>query len=415
MDLECFVSMLDLSRTDLIKIIRGYLLEGFQSKTGIKAELNKLNIHSTYLIFVHRYMVLCCCLAEGSFIKPHVGTSRSKKMFGSLVIVFPTPHEGGALSLRHHGHEWTFDSGQALRLAAVGQPTIDYVAFFSDIEQEVAPVTSGHRVTLTYNLYFDDSGFVSENDVVSGHPVPPQPPNQEGFRGAFKALLEDPEFMADGGTLAFGLRHVYPITVKKNLKHAYNILKGSDAVVYKSMHALGFEPVLYIYYEDEDRDEDKYQDEQCDVFQGTMVDKLIDFGNVYEDNLLNIVRGWEGDGIPVRQDGGEMCDDEDFDDREPVEWVTPLTTYNRQKSAFATLGKSGLEATLNWAYGDVCLIARIGKAGDRLAYPTAAQVKNAFKQKWSERSRHRTQEFRPLGNEDVLSYMRDSFSRHFGP
>jgi hypothetical protein len=83
------------------------------------------------------------------------------------------------------------------------------VAFFSDIEHEVAPVTSGHRITLTYNLYFDGGGDpVSENDVVSEHLIPPQLPNQEGFSEAFKTLLGNPEFMAEGGTLAFGLRHV---------------------------------------------------------------------------------------------------------------------------------------------------------------------------------------------------------------
>ena len=92
-------------------------------------------------------------------------------MFGSLVIVFPTPHEGGALHLRHRGHEWIFDSGQAL--TAKSQSSIGYVAFFSDIEHEVAPVTSGHRITLTYNLFFDDGGPVSANDAVSEHLSPP--------------------------------------------------------------------------------------------------------------------------------------------------------------------------------------------------------------------------------------------------
>jgi hypothetical protein len=53
MDKECFASMLDPFDTDLIKIIRGYLLEVFQSTTGIKAELYKLNVYSKYLIFVH--------------------------------------------------------------------------------------------------------------------------------------------------------------------------------------------------------------------------------------------------------------------------------------------------------------------------------------------------------------------------
>ena len=110
-------------------------------------------------------------------------------MFGSLVVVFPTFHEGGALLLRHHGHEWIFDSGQVLAGAANDQPSISYVAFFSDIEREVAPVTSGHRVTLTYNLYFDDGGPVSEKDAISEHLLPLQLPNQEGFHEAFKRYL----------------------------------------------------------------------------------------------------------------------------------------------------------------------------------------------------------------------------------
>ena len=53
MDSECFASMLDPFHTDLIKIIRGYLLEGLNSTTGIKAELYKLNVYGKYLIFVH--------------------------------------------------------------------------------------------------------------------------------------------------------------------------------------------------------------------------------------------------------------------------------------------------------------------------------------------------------------------------
>ena len=46
MDSECFASTLDPLNTDLMKIVRGYLLEGPMSKTGIKAELYKLNIYS---------------------------------------------------------------------------------------------------------------------------------------------------------------------------------------------------------------------------------------------------------------------------------------------------------------------------------------------------------------------------------
>ena len=110
-------------------------------------------------------------------------------MFGSLVVVFPTLHDGGALLLRHRGQEWTFDSGKAL--AAADQPSIGYVAFFSDIEHEVTPVISGHRVTLTYNLYFEDDVDDYANKAVSKRLTLP---NKGAFREAFTALLENPEF-----------------------------------------------------------------------------------------------------------------------------------------------------------------------------------------------------------------------------
>src|SRR6267154_5511342 len=215
-------------------------------------------------------------------------------MFGSLVIVFPTPHEGGALLLRHRGHEWTFDPSQ--ELAAERQPAIGYVAFFSDIEHEVAPVISGHRITLTYNLYFDDDGPLFANDTVSEHLSPPltRASNEDAFCEAFNSLLANPEFLADGGTLGFGLRHVYPI--KNSLKHVYNALKGSDAVVYQSVRAFGFEPVLYLYYS---------KDSSINIVHGAIVDELIDFDETYdEETIFDIVQAKGG--ILVRQDGRNM-------------------------------------------------------------------------------------------------------------
>jgi hypothetical protein len=140
-------------------------------------------------------------------------------MFGSLVLVFPTPHEGGALLLRDYGHEWIVDSGQALASAAEGQLSIGYTAFFSDVEHtEVAPVTSGHRISLTYNLYFEYGGPVFANDAISTprRLTRSQVGNEGTFHEAFTALLENPEFLADGGALAFGLRHIYPI--KEDIK-----------------------------------------------------------------------------------------------------------------------------------------------------------------------------------------------------
>ena len=67
-------------------------------------------------------------------------------MFGSLVCLLPSSHEGGNLLLRHRDREFTFD-GQAL-LQEAPPASIAWVAFFGDVEHEVAFVTSGHRITI---------------------------------------------------------------------------------------------------------------------------------------------------------------------------------------------------------------------------------------------------------------------------
>ena len=278
------------------------------------------------------------------------------------MIVFPTCHEGGALFLRRRGREWILDPGRALAGGYLDPPSIGYVAFLNDTEQEVAPVTSGHRVTLIYNLYFDDGGSpvipVSKKDAVSRHFTSPKPTNQDEFREAFEALLENPEFMADGGTIAFGLRHSYPI--QNGFEPVYDVLKGSDTVVYHGVRALGFEPTLYMYY-----------CKHFDSHEGMIVPKVTDFDSVPEDWDLSVRETIQAiGGILVRQDGGEICYyDDSFSEtqcpaHEPMEWATPLTTYNRMKTLVGP--------------GDACMIVRIGRAGDRLTYPTLAHVIGAY-------------------------------------
>ena len=306
-------------------------------------------------------------------------------MFGSLVIIFPTPHEGGALVLRHRGHEWTFDSGR--ELAAVRElPMIGYVAFFSDVEHEVVPIISGHRVTLTYNLYFDDAeGTVSSSKAAPEHPSLPPVPNENVFRETFQALLENPEFLPDGGTLAFGMRHVYPITHRgrypTSLNLIYGALKGSDAVVYQTARALGFQPVLYMHYKSV---------EYRDHIAGVVIDKVLNSSDrgFYKDMNATSVIVDEG-GIEVYHECGDGSDedgDEDGDEPnlyageydyknsdekvERVEWVTPVKRFNRHLSA---LGMYGNAPSLDMAYADLCMFVRIGKAGERALYSSVSQ------------------------------------------
>jgi hypothetical protein len=266
-------------------------------------------------------------------------------MFGSLVVVFPTPHEGGALLLRHGGQEWTFDSAAVLSVASPS--SIAYTAFFSDIEHEVLPVMSGHRVTLTYNLYFDDDERASAKDLVLELPSVPQEENERSFRLAFKALLENSEFLPDGGTLVFGLQHVYQ--VEDTLEHVYGLLKGSDAIVYQNLRALGFEPVLYFQYERDGR-----EDSGC-----ALIDSVPDFKGAFQ---IEDLMGWFLD------KGGIWFTPDD----PGVTWVTPVMRFNRREDAFMAHGN---EPSLDFVYRDVCLAVRIGEVGKRLAYTTVAQLK----------------------------------------
>jgi hypothetical protein len=280
-------------------------------------------------------------------------------MFGSLVVVFPTPHEGGALLLRHRGQEWTFDSAAVLSVAS--PPSIAYAAFFSDIEHEVLPVTSGHRVTLTYNLYFDGDEHTSAKKLVlePSSESELQEANKEKFSLAFEALLGHPEFLSKGGTLGFGLRHVYQVEDK--LEHVYSLLKGSDAALYQSLRALGFEPVLYLFY-----DSGK---EWCRGHsRAVLIDRVPNFEEAGE----------------IEDPTGELCSLGGLKIsrlKQVVTWVTPPTTFNRRESAYMAHGN---EPILGLMYGDVCLVVRIGKVGERLGYETVAEVRK----KW-ERERER--------------------------
>jgi hypothetical protein len=52
MDSDCFAPMLDPVHSKLLKIIRGYLLEGTQSTKSIRTELYKLNVYGTPMTFI---------------------------------------------------------------------------------------------------------------------------------------------------------------------------------------------------------------------------------------------------------------------------------------------------------------------------------------------------------------------------
>ena len=153
-----------------------------------------------------------------------------------------------------HVHEYTFDAPAIL--ADRPWPSLVYVAFYSDVEHEVLPVRSGHRVTITYNLYY------TRNDVPDGQVegvVAPTPifETETALVRSLQRAFESRWFLPEGGNIVFYLHHKYPITEDQytkdpqaQLQNVASCLKGVDAAAWRAVRALGLEPVLRLLYDD---------------------------------------------------------------------------------------------------------------------------------------------------------------------
>jgi hypothetical protein len=79
----------------------------------------------------------------GQFFRRHRDSEKSEGMLATLVVTLPSAFTGGDLVIEQQGTKVT-DQGSPAELS--------FVAFYSDCEHEVLPVTDGFRITLTYNL-----------------------------------------------------------------------------------------------------------------------------------------------------------------------------------------------------------------------------------------------------------------------
>ncbi|KAI1782134.1 hypothetical protein LXA43DRAFT_977716 [Ganoderma leucocontextum] len=228
-----FMLGFDAERAGLTEVVRSFLFHGTEEEKFVRAELYKLNVYG-----------------KDSFFKPHQDTPRAENMFGSLVVVLPTPHEGGALVLRHNERQWTFESGELLAEPGAAS-RVAFVSFFSDVEHEVLPVRSGHRLTVTYNLYFSPTRAIYSAPSSTGLRVlQPSGANTSTVSSALAALLADPSILPEGGTLGFGLQHQYPLP-SNPLEALQGWLKGSDGALFRACTEQRLTPLLRIVLEEE--------------------------------------------------------------------------------------------------------------------------------------------------------------------
>ena len=223
MDLDAFPTLFDPRNLGILERVSRGLLTRTRGPGITEMELYKLNVYGERRASFRKRGAISHIGAhtgKGVFFKRHQDTPRNESMVGSLVVVLPTQHEGGQLALRQGGKEWTVDFADAF--AAATEPVVGFVAFFGDVEHEVLPVTSGYRVTLTYNLYRKPS-----HPSVSYIPMP----FHERFKKALVEFINDKSTLPEGGYLGCGLVHEYVYTADKPINALMDRHKGADQIL----------------------------------------------------------------------------------------------------------------------------------------------------------------------------------------
>ena len=275
-------------------------------------------------------------------------------MLGSLVIIYPTTHEGGELVLRHKDHEWKFDANSLT--ASQPSPSLAYVAFYSDIEHEVLKVTNGRRVTVTYNLYLVDPTLRPAALAVTPNLKP-----ISNLQVTLQKLLKSSEFLPNGGTLGFGLAHLYPVAFETKLQEMTSYLKGEDAHVYRACRELQLQPSLRMIYDDK----------LTGARYGIMMDKIVR-NPIYDpqDECYSSVLVTELGGVLVNKAEGAPIDrshwaEEGLEDCdcESITWISALNERNKFHDVSVAYGN---EISAGYIYCSPCLIVRIAAASDRV-------------------------------------------------
>ena len=146
--------------------------------------------------------------------------------------------------------------------------------------------------------------------------------------------------MPEGGTLAFNLAHLYPITFDTELQGMIAYLKGEDAHAYQSCRELELKPVLRMIYSGD------YDGGVGLPRHGVMMEVIIHKPDYYpEETSYERYLVEELEGIPVNLHNDvvatdwEWNEDELTDSYEQLTWLTDFTkSPNELKDIAPTYG-----------------------------------------------------------------------------
>ncbi|KAJ6515990.1 hypothetical protein C8R45DRAFT_226413 [Mycena sanguinolenta] len=82
----------------------------------------------------------------GSHFLPHQDTEKRAGMFATIVVVLPSPFQGGAAHLSHGELSTSIDS------SSQSLSNVSVLAWYTDVMHEIKPITSGYRLAISFNL-----------------------------------------------------------------------------------------------------------------------------------------------------------------------------------------------------------------------------------------------------------------------
>jgi 2OG-Fe(II) oxygenase superfamily len=251
----------------------------------------------------------------------HQDSEKDDSMVGTLVVTLPSSYTGGELMVGHN-EEWKAYRGSKTALSLV--------AFYADCRHEVLKVTSGYRITLTYNLLLHGDTSRPEGDGGTAAELADLP--REHFSTPVPRYYRGPA--ADPpNRLVYLLDHEY---TPRGL--TWGRLKGADAsrvaLLRTAVDKAGCEAVLALAdiktthsaFKDDDDDygyerwDDDY-DEDDDEYSDGASDSEYDIQELVDSEVT--LTHWTGpDGtrleeISLSVDGDEVCASTQTGDLEP--------------------------------------------------------------------------------------------------
>jgi len=140
---------------------------GLSASGKLHAKLEKLTIYG-----------------PGEFFKTHQDTQKADSMFGTLIVLLPSPFKGGAMRIDRQGNGLEYSGG------GDSPDSLGLLAFYADCHHEILPVTQGYRLGLVYQLHYEGAALVAVPGMGSGTV---DPTLRNAVHNHFTVVRADPE------------------------------------------------------------------------------------------------------------------------------------------------------------------------------------------------------------------------------